>query len=141
MIDKFIGKYDFLSNFYLCNIDYEDISYPSIEHAFQAAKTLNVLQRKLIANISTPGLAKKAGSKVNLRPDWEDIKIDVMKTLLKEKFIQPELKKLLLATGDEKLVEGNSWDDTFWGVCNGVGSNWLGKLLMELRSRLSNISG
>ena len=59
-----------------------------------------------------------------------------MKDLLEQKFAKPELKKLLLATDDMLLVEGNTWGDTYWGVCNGIGFNMLGKLLVELRSQL-----
>lgn len=57
------------------------------------------------------------------RPDWEDVKVDIMLGLLRQKFQHPELGAKLLATGDAYLVEGNTWGDTFWGVFNGKGQN------------------
>lgn len=78
--------------------------------------------------------AKKLGRKVALREDWDKIKLDVMKKVLEMKFLQnPDIKQKLIDTGDSELVEGNWWNDTFWGVCRGEGENHLGKLLMELR--------
>ena len=67
------------------------------------------------------------------------MKIDIMRQVLKSKFTQnPELKAKLIATGDAELIEGNNWNDRFWGVCRGVGQNHLGKLLMEVRAELVN---
>jgi predicted NAD-dependent protein-ADP-ribosyltransferase YbiA (DUF1768 family) len=74
------------------------------------------------------------GRSVKLRPDWESIKLDVMETAVRIKFTDPELAAKLIATGDEELIEGNWWNDTFWGVCNGVGENHLGKILMKVRA-------
>ena len=55
------------------------------------------------------------------------------------KFTQnPDLKKKLLATGDEHLEEGNTWGDTIWGTVDGVGENRLGKILMRVRDELKN---
>jgi ribA/ribD-fused uncharacterized protein len=83
------------------------------------------------------GQSKKLGKRVELRPDWEDVKIDIMRQVLKSKFTQnPELKAQLIATGDAELIEGNNWNDRFWGVCRGKGQNHLGKLLMEVRAEL-----
>ena len=78
MIDSFQGEYAFLSNFAASEIEFEGIVFPTVEHAFQAAKTLNITKRKEIAALPTPGQAKRAGRSVELRPDWEDIKIDVI---------------------------------------------------------------
>ncbi len=141
MINKFDGPFAFLSNFYHSPIIYEGLEYPTVEHAFQAAKTLDIDERRYIAVLPTPGAAKRAGRNVHLRKDWEDIKIDVMRECLKEKFKDPELFASLLATGDRELIEGNCWHDNFWGVCScersqGQGQNHLGKLLMELRTEL-----
>lgn len=99
-------------------------------------KTLDINKRRAIANASTPGLAKKMGRSVSLRPDWEDIKDDVMLEGLYRKFADDELAEWLLDTGDEELIEGNWWGDRYWGVCNGVGQNKLGKLLMKVREEL-----
>ena len=100
-------------------------------------KTLDINKRRAIANASTPGLAKKMGRSVSLRPDWEDIKDDVMLEGLYRKFTNDELAEWLLDTGDEELVEGNWWGDRYWGVCNGIGQNKLGKLLMKVREELA----
>ena len=104
-------------------------------------KTLDINKRRAIANASTPGLAKKMGRSVSLRPDWEDIKDDIMLEGLYRKFADDELADWLLDTGDEELVEGNWWGDRYWGVCNGVGQNKLGKLLMKVRSEIKKETG
>jgi len=137
MISSFRGRWIRLSNYAICSIWFEDHIYGSVEHAYQAAKTLSATHRKLIRHTSTPNEAKKAGRTVQLREDWETVKIDIMRSLLWEKFSQDSDRAVLLATGDEVLVEGNWWGDRFWGECPlGEGKNWLGRLLMETRARL-----
>lgn len=137
-IDKFDGtEYGFLSNFYPSPIEYKGIKYPTVEHMFQALKSLNPVERMAIAAAATPGQAKRMGRRVSLRGDWEAVKVDVMRTALQLKFSDPTLKAKLIATGDAELIEGNTWNDTFWGVCRGTGRNMLGTLLMELRSNLT----
>lgn len=140
MIDRFDGDYAFLSNFYPSSIfDSNDgLTYPTVEHFFQAKKSVILRERELISKADTPGQAKRMGRKVQLRSDWEDIKLLVMEDALRRKFLKPRFKEALLATGDEELVEGNHWGDTFWGVCKGVGENHLGKLLMKIREDLRN---
>lgn len=135
-IDKFDGEYAFLSNFYPSNIYHDGICYPTVEHAFQAAKTMNLDERMKIANLETPGKAKRAGRQVALRSDWENVKYEIMKELVTIKFINPSLRKLLLETKSYELIEGNDWNDTCWGVCNGIGQNNLGKILMQVREDL-----
>lgn len=137
MIKEFKGQYAFLSNFYACTIDYEGITYPTVEHAYQAAKTLDPKLRKKIAEIKSPAFAKKEGRQLPLRDDWDKIKVKVMFKLLCLKFKQKKFKELLLATKDEELIEGNYWRDTFWGVHNGKGHNYLGRLLMRIRRQLT----
>lgn len=135
-INKFSGEYEFLSNFYLCPlyVEYDGWEYPTSEHAFQAAKTLDLETRMKICICNTPGQAKRLGRKVLLRADWEKIKLPIMKSILLSKFNRnPKLKKALIDTEYCTLEEGNNWGDTFWGVCNGKGSNYLGKLLMLVR--------
>ena len=86
-----------------------------------------------------PQAAKRLGRRVELRPDWESVKYDVMYQVCKAKFTQnPNLLERLLATGDAELVEGNTWGDQVWGVCKGVGENHLGKTLMRIRAELGN---
>jgi len=97
--------------------------------------------RKRIRDADTPYLAKKRGRSVNIREDWEEVKVDIMRKGLKAKFTQNEsLKQKLLKTGDAYLEEGNDWGDTFWGVDldTGKGQNHLGKMLMKLRDDLRN---
>ena len=131
-------EHRFLSNFYPCTITFMDITYPSVEHAFQASKTLDMEIREKIAKAPTPGKAKKMGRKVKLRFDWEDVKEVFMFLLLQKKFAIPKLQRKLLATGDAELVEGNNWGDTYWGVCKGIGKNRLGELLMRVRQEIKD---
>lgn len=140
MIDNFHGPNDFLSNFFLCSVVYEGVEYRSSEHAYQAAKSTDAGERARIQACPTPGLAKREGRKIqNLRPMWDDIKVGVMADILRIKFRKNSyLANLLLSTGDEPLVEGNTWHDTFWGVCDGRGKNHLGQLLMRIRKELRN---
>lgn len=138
VIDSFSSDYRFLSNFHPCSITIEGLEYPSVEHAFQAMKTLDPEERSAIQKAQSPGKAKRAGQKVVLRPDWDAIRVGVMEELVRQKFSKNrELANSLLATGDAQLIEGNTWDDTFWGVCGGRGENWLGKILMKVRNELS----
>lgn len=139
-ITGFFKEYRYLSNFHIANIFYEGIEYPSSEHAYQAAKSLDIEVRKFIATLDSPMKAQKAGQQIECRPRWEEIKIGIMYNILLEKFTRhPELALKLLDTNDCVLVEGNTWDDTFWGVCNGEGTNWLGKTLMRIRKNLRTI--
>lgn len=136
-IDRFTGKYIFLSNFHFpCYVYFEGRYYKSSEHAFQAAKTLDEVERDRIAQSPTPYKAKRLGRKVKLRNDWDQVKLDVMEKILRNKFTDKNLKHALLETGDAELIEGNTWGDTYWGVCRGKGQNHLGKLLMKIRDEL-----
>jgi ribA/ribD-fused uncharacterized protein len=137
-IHKLDGKFRPFSNFWWAEIEMPDeIVYPGNEWAFQAYKTKDMTARRAIASIPTPQEAKKAGRTVELRPDWEKIKVAVMLHCLREKFRgHPELGELLVSTGDAYIAEGNTWGDRYWGVVNGVGENWLGRLLMYVRTEL-----
>ena len=141
MIDRFTGEYGFLSNFYMCCVELDGKTYTSTEHAFQAAKTLDPQKREEIRKATSPGRAKRLGRKVPLRKDWESVKVEVMHGLLQQKFKKGgPLADLLLKTGTQDLVEGNTWGDRFWGKTkNGgkwVGKNHLGRLLMLVRQEL-----
>jgi len=132
---EFKGEHRWLSNFYPTLVTFEGQRFPSVENAYQAAKTVKSSRDKFL--ICSPGEAKKLGRKVSLGPKWDQVKVEIMKQLLKQKFAPgTELGNRLLSTGNGTLVEGNYWNDTFWGVCNGVGENTLGKLLMEQRKQL-----
>lgn len=137
-IKEFRGKYYFLSNFYNCKVIYNGITYLNNEAAFQSMKTLNVEQRKQFSNLD-PSSAKRKGRNIRLRDDWEKVKDQIMYEICKNKFLQNEdLKIKLLNTGDEYLEEGNTWNDREWGVCNNIGKNKLGKILMRIRGELKN---
>jgi ribA/ribD-fused uncharacterized protein len=133
-IDRFAGEYAFLSNFHPSPIKVDGLLFPTVEHAFQAAKTRHPGHIEAIRSVTTPGRAKRLGRQVPLRPDWEHVKIDVMEALLRKKF-RPgtALREQLEATSPAELIEGNTWGDTFWGVCRGKGQNHLGELLMKIR--------
>ena len=144
MIDSFTRDYFFLSNFYNVYLEYDWIIYCSTEAAFQATKSLDISEKMRIARMS-PSDAKRAGRKIQLRPDWEEIKDKVMYDVCYEKFTNNDalhLKERLLKTGKEELVEGNTWHDNYWGNCtcekckNIAGQNKLGKILMEIRKEL-----
>lgn len=137
-IDRFTKEsgYDFLSNFYMATVRFDGKLYPSVEHAYQAAKTLDNISRDIIRKAKTPSDAKKLGQGLEIRPDWNDVRLDIMRGLIREKFENPFLRPLLLATGDAALILNNKWNDKFWGVCRGTGENWLGKILMEERNRI-----
>lgn len=139
-ISEFFGDYRFLSNFYMHEIEYEGIVYLSNEHAYQAAKTLDIEERKKIAALLTAGDAKKAGKKLKIRPDWEEVKLQVMRDCVRIKFEDDGLRRKLLLTNDAELIEGNNWNDTFWGVCDGVGTNHLGIILMETRAGIREVT-
>lgn len=138
LINCFTGTYDFLSNFYESIVEYDGIAYSNSESAFQAQKCRDKVDRSQFCNLSG-GRAKRLGRTVKLRDDWDDIKDNIMYEIVKQKFnSNKNLRNLLIGTGNAELIEGNSWRDTYWGVCNGVGSNKLGKILMRVREELIN---
>lgn len=143
MISSFQGEYFFLSNFSPYHVIYDDMEYPTVEHAYQAAKTLDKELRIAISNLRTPGAAKRFGQGLVLRPSWPTQKLLVMDVLVRRKF-RPRslLAHILLATGSKEIIEGNQWGDQFWGavLIQGVwqGQNHLGKLLMQIREDLKN---
>ena len=142
-IDSFSGDYRFLSNFYPTTVELDVVRYLSVEHAYQAAKTLDLEARVPILAM-TASQAKSYGRKVVLRPDWESVKLDVMVGLLRQKFDParyPILTEKLVDTRSRELIEGNTWHDLWWGRCNcsyhkSRGENWLGRLLMQVRTEL-----
>jgi ribA/ribD-fused uncharacterized protein len=140
MINDFHGENFFLSNFFELPFWYKGRRWKTVEHAFQAAKCLNWADEEKIHKADTPGEAKRIGRKVTLIPGWDYKRVDVMRDCLRMKFLQnDDLMQKLLSTGDEQLVEGNTWHDNYWGECScekcsgKIGTNMLGQLLMELR--------
>ena len=136
VIREFIDAYAFLSNFYHSPVKYRNLIYLNAEAAFQAQKESCEKDKEQYTRMN-PAQAKLVGRNCNLREDWEEIKEQTMYEIVKAKFTQNEaLARLLLATGDAYLEEGNWWHDTTWGVCNGLGQNKLGKILMRVREEL-----
>ena len=140
IIDRFAGEWRFLSNFAPCTVMLDGEAYPSVEHAFQAAKSDDFRVRQQIRSARTAGHAKRMGRSIRLPAGWGETRVRVMRGLLWQKFspvapgTQPDYLAGLLRTGDAELIEGNDWGDKFWGKVNGEGANVLGQLLMELRT-------
>ena len=135
IIADFRGIFKFLSNFAEVKIIAEGMVFNSTEAAYQALKTEDLGIRAQFIGLS-PKEARKLGQNVPLRKDWDRIKNMVMYAVCEEKFKQEPFKTLLMRTGESILIEENTWGDTYFGVCNGIGENNLGKDLMSIRRRL-----
>lgn len=140
VIVSFQNEHRFLSNFWPALVRFDGAEYPTVEHAYVAAKTLDNTFREVIRTTPRPGAVKRIGRmrSFELRPGWDDMKLDIMTDLVRQKFRHQSLRDQLVATGDADLVEGNTWGDTFWGVCRGEGQNHLGKILMLVRSEINS---
>lgn len=137
VINSFKGSHEFLSNFHRRPLPmFDGCTAKTLEHAFQAMKMANQEDYHTILSCDSPAQAKRVARKLQMRQDWEEIKSAVMLSLLRKKFKAGPLKDMLLATGDAELIEGNTWGDKFWGVCEGEGKNILGKLLMVIREEI-----
>lgn len=154
-IDQFEGEFEFLSNFFklLVPIVWGDISFDTVENAYQASKSNNHMIRVAFSKMK-PGKAKRQGAKiltsgVSVNRWWnDDFKLRLMERLVRLKFTtNPELAEKLLATGDREIIEGNNWHDNFFGVCRCNNcpeekrvpaelQNQLGKILMKIRAEL-----
>lgn len=139
LIAGFFGSFRFLSNFYILEngVSFEELVYPSTEHAYQAAKYPQNQRTQFIGK--TAGVSKKLGRMApNLnKRKWDKNKVELMRELVYQKFENnPKLRKMLLETDGYKLEERNSWKDTFWGTNEaGEGENNLGKILMAVRDK------
>ena len=135
-ISEFRGVYSFLSNYFDAPVLYNGLRFKNSEAAFQAQKCPE--RATEFCNLS-PMSAKRMGRAVPLRSDWNKVRIAIMKAVVLAKFQQnKKLKRALLATQDAILIEDNTWNDTFWGVCRGRGENNLRKILMEVRNELGS---
>lgn len=144
MIKQFCCQYRWLSNFWYSWVEIDGKKYRTVEHGYQAMKTLDLEEREKIRLCSSPILAKRLGRKVTLREDWEEVKVEVMLGLLRQKFSQKNFRDMLLSTGEQEIVEGNHWHDCEWGVCycsgcGGKGQNILGKLIVQIREELRGL--
>ena len=138
-IRAFTKENRWLSNFAEVTVTYNGLAYDNTEAAYQAAKFPGV--EDLFVGLN--GKEAKALSKKltkDCRPDWNDIRVSVMRDVCELKFAQEPYRGQLLATGNELLEEGNWWNDTFWGVSQqtGQGENQLGNILMVIRRRIRN---
>lgn len=139
-IGPFMGDYFFLSNFYQRNVYYNGYVFKTAEHAYQASKCVDMVERQQILFADTAGKAKRLGQKCKVHPNWNEIKVETMYSILIAKFADVELRELLLNTEDAELIEINAWDDTFWGICKGKGENWLGRNLMKVREHYKSFN-
>lgn len=146
IISWFFHEYRFLTNYHLQEISYRGKLYPSTEHAYQAMKAIHEFDHETIRLTKSAGMSKKVAMKIQLRPDWEEVKEGIMREVVWIKFnSNDELKQKLLDTGDSYLIEGTVWHDGIWGICikkdcqkckDQPGKNLLGKILMETRQKL-----
>lgn len=133
-ITRFRGEYYFLSNMFPERLTVGGITYECAEAAFQAQKVTSDAERMKFSKLNGFD-ARKLGRQVALRPDWDQVRLDVMREVLRAKFSNPELARQLVAT-QGTIQENNTWGDTFWGISKGQGQNHLGRMLEELREEL-----
>lgn len=160
MINGFFDEFRFLSNFWYSEIEVGSISWPNgprpdgrplisyhsyatVEHAYQVMKLTNEEERRQVREATTPGRAKRVAYKMaTFREDWDEVKVDIMRLLVTIKFsTHKDLAEMLVLTHPHELEETNHWGDVFWGVCDGVGENQLGKILMDVRDELMRKEG
>lgn len=141
-IEQFQNEHRFLSNFWPAKITYNETSWDTSEAAYQAMKSTDPEVHAHIASMRHAGQIKRLGKMLNIRPDWEFIKVQVMTDITFAKYDQNlDLKQLLLSTGFSKIEEGNDWGDVIWGVSppgSGIGKNYLGVVLMKVREKYIN---
>lgn len=140
-IQGFFDEYKFLSNFWICLFKINDITYNCVEQYYMSQKSHDKEYQRKILKLGKPGDMKRVGRTVKLRDDWEIVKQGIMLRGVFEKFYQNiDLKQKLLDTEYRYLEETNTWNDEIWGVCNGIGNNYLGKTLMVVREYLREIN-
>lgn len=151
-VEQFRGEHFFLSNMYRLEHGVETehgIVVPTSEHAYQANRFVNETDHKAVT-LADDGIKAKNLARGLLdrgapqKEDWDFIKPAVMYGIVTQKFVRnPDLAAKLLATGEEELWEGNTWDDRYWGVCppgSRDGQNHLGRILMRVRFELSAVA-
>jgi ribA/ribD-fused uncharacterized protein len=141
MITEFRGQFNFLSNFFITPVMFRGVTYRSSEHAYMSAKSNDPQWKAYCINPGVSASDVKQNSQfIRYVDDWPKIKLAVMRECLESKFENPELRKLLIATGNQNIQEGNWWNDRFWGVdlnvTPNIGENHLGRLLMNLRDEI-----
>jgi ribA/ribD-fused uncharacterized protein len=136
--------YGAFSNLFRRPIVFEDMTFATAEHAYQAGKARRPEVRAWLMAAPSPALLAMAAHGLyqwDIAPSWSRVKLDRMRAVLHAKFTQHhDLREILISTGSARLVESatvNNAVNRLWGEVNGVGKNMLGVLLMELRTELS----
>ena len=139
-IVRFNDDFFFLNNFANSRITINGITYPTVQHAFEAMKTSDKATQQEIADTEKCVDAMKIARTASFRPDFLSNRLVIMEQLLEKKFANPYYKKQLLATGDKDLVNTLYWKDNFWGVQEdtGEGQNWLGRILTKIREKYAD---
>lgn len=131
--------YGEFSNFSEYGIEISGEYYPTVEHYYQSQKFLDKIYQKRIQTCQSPKKASELGKNktIPMVENWDEKKLDVMYNALTVKFNSyPDLKKLLLSTQNNLLIENSPYDN-FWGIGRtGIGLNFLGTILMRVRSSL-----
>ena len=136
-ITQFRRQFFFLSNMYPCKVKYDGLVFNSAEHAYQYAKAVTPEDKQYVLDAEDPFDSKKRGRKVRKRADWDDVKLSIMINVVWNKFaMNDDCREALMLTKGYDLIEDNWWDDTYWGICDGKGENYLGRILMHLRETL-----
>ena len=137
-ISEFTGKYEFLSNEFLAPVCFENQIYPSVAHAFQAARTSDTDLRSSIAKCADFQALYTLCEEMDNPADWQKQRLFVMERLIRDKFRRNrELQRRLLETGSKALI--NTYTDAtvasnlFWGLVGPKGQNHVGNLLMKTR--------
>jgi ribA/ribD-fused uncharacterized protein len=136
--------YGAFSNLFRRPVMFEDTTFATAEHAYQAGKARRPEVRAWLMAAPSPALLAMAAHGLyqwDITPSWSRIKFDRMRAVLHAKFTQhDDLREILCSTGTARLVEAATVDNAVnrvWGEVNGVGKNMLGVLLMELRTQLN----
>lgn len=141
-INYFRGEYGWLSNFRKVDISINGITYSSIEHAWLSFRADDEEWKRLCSDEEYEAKhLKKISKHFPLPQTFMDNRDDIMKSLLIQKYTQEPFKTKLLETGKREIIEGNYWNDTYWGVDlkTGIGENNLGKYIMEIRTILQKL--
>ncbi len=131
--------YGCFSNFSPHGIEMNGVWWPTTEHYFQGQKFPGTPDEEAIRLAKTPKLAAEMGRERTrpLRADWEQVKDEVMREAVRQKFrTHADIRQILLETDDDEIVE-NAPGDYYWGIGkDGSGKNMLGIILMEVRAEL-----
>ena len=139
-IDSFTGYFDFMHNNFQTPVYYEGILYPSVTHAYHAARSTDERTRRAILNSETFQILGNIAIRIEDPPDWQEKKVKIMEQLLRDKFRRSkELQEKLRTTEHRELVmtyQEKKKNNLYWGVVKGKGQNQLGRILMRIRDDL-----